>query len=258
MPPVPKYDAFGREIGDDPLKQYRKAAPARPEPAPRAEVGAEPVVAPEPVAAAEAPLAAPLPSRPTFVRPRRRRGGMARLVFTLAILGAVALAVVNVGTRVEGGIDEIVDRLPSTVDPESPVAGVTGDSLVQRANFAAAIASLKGAGLGRPLSMRVAPDRIDATLLTTGGRLHQVQVTPDGELRKLASSDGPQARTIAYAAIDPAAPERLVRAGATRKFPARSIDYLVLSAGPPVSWGAYYEGGRIVLGDAHGRKQRVL
>ena len=204
-------------------------------------------------------MAAESPPRIEFVRPRRRRrGGMARLVLTLAILGGVGLAVVNVGSRVEGGIDDIVDSLPTTVDPEPPATGITGDSLVQRSNFAAAVASLKSAGLGRPLSMRVAPDRIDATLLTTGGRLHQVQVTPDGELRELASSDGPQAHTVPYAAIDPAAPERLVRAGATRKFPARSIDYLVLSAGPPVSWGAYYKGGRIVLGDAHGRKQRVL
>ena len=252
---MPKYDAFGREIGEDPLKQLRTSAPARPEPEVRAaDVRPDPV----PVVASEAPVAAESPQRIEFVRPPRRRGGMARLVLTLAILGGVGLAVVNVGTRVEGGIDDIVDGLPTTVDPEPPATGVTGDSLVQRANFAAAVASLKSAGLGRPLSMRVAPDRIDATLLTTGGRLHQVQVTPDGELRELASSDGPQARTVAYAAIDPAAPERLVRAGATRKFPARSIDYLVLSAGPPVSWGAYYKGGRIVLGDARGRKQRVL
>jgi hypothetical protein len=54
------------------------------------------------------------------------------------------------------------------------------------------------------------------------------------------------------------APERLARAGATRKVPARHIDYLVLSPGPPVAWGAYYKGGRIVLGDAHGHQQRVL
>ena len=106
--------------------------------------------------------------------------------------------------------------------------------------------------------MRVAPDRIDATLVGRDGRLHQVQITPGGELRELASSDGVPGRRIAYEAIDPAAPERLVRAGATKKSPAASIDYLVLTAGPPVSWGAYYKGGRIVLGDAHGRKQRVL
>jgi len=240
---VPKYDAFGREIGDDPLKQLRTSAPARPEPA---------------VEAVEARPDSGAP-QPAFVRPRRRRGGMARLVFTLAILGAVGLAVVNVGTRVEGGIDDIVDRLPTT-DPAGPQAtGVTGESLIRRANFAAAVDTLRTAGLGRPLSLRLAPDRIDATLLAKGGRLHQVQIQPGGELRELASSDGPAgAHTVAYAAIDPAAPERLVRAGATRKSPARSIDYLVLSAGPPAGWGAYYEGGRIVLGDAHGRRQRVL
>jgi hypothetical protein len=244
---VPRYDAFGRKVGDDPLKQFRRSAPARPEPAPSVEVETEPVVA-----------AGPLPT-PTFVRQRRRRGGMARLVITLAILGAVGLAVVNVGTRVEGGIDDIVDRLPTTVDPEPPATGVTGGSLIRRANFAAAVATLHTAGLGRPLTLRLAPDRIDATLIAKGGRLHQVQIQPGGELRRLASSDGPAgARTVAYGAIDPAAPERLVRAGATKRFPARSIDYLVLTAGPPAGWGAYYQGGRIVLGDAHGRKPRTL
>jgi hypothetical protein len=256
---VPKYDAFGREIGDDPLEALRESAPAPPAPEVRpAEPWPDPEPRPAPEAVAEPDEPAAPPPRIQFVRPRRRRGGMARLVLTLAILGAVGLAVVNVGTRVEGGIDDIVDSLPKTVDPEPPATGVTGDSLVRRANFEAAIATLSRARLGRPLSMRVAPDRIDATLLAAGGRLHQVQITPGGALRELASSAGPQARTVAYAAIDSAAPERLVRAGATRKFPARSIDYLVLSAGPPASWGAYYKGGRIVLGDAHGRKQRVL
>jgi hypothetical protein len=184
---------------------------------------------------------------------------MARLVLTLAILGAAGIALVNVGGKVQSGIDDIVDSLPTTVDPEQPAAtGVTGDSLVRRANFEAAMATLSNSGLGRPLTMRVAPDRIDATLLARGGRLHQVQITPDGELRELAASDGPRARTIAYAAIDATAPERLVRAGATKQAPARSINYLVLSAGPPPTWGAYFKGGRIVLGDAHGRIRRVL
>jgi hypothetical protein len=40
--------------------------------------------------------------------------------------------------------------------------------------------------------------------------------------------------------------------------PAAGIDYLVITPGPPVSWAAYYKGGRIVVGDAHGRKTRVL
>jgi hypothetical protein len=105
--------------------------------------------------------------------------------------------------------------------------------------------------------MRVAPDRIDATLVGKG-RLHQIRITADGELRELASADAAPGHTIPYTAIDPVAPERLVKAGATKQVPARRIDYLVVSPGPPVSLGAYYKGGRIVIGDAHGHRQRVL
>jgi hypothetical protein len=260
---VPEYDAFGREIGEDPLQAFKAPAPARPEPvAPRPEpepVAArqepEPAVAwpdPEPVAPAAPQPVVAAPQRLEFVRPRRR-GGIARLIVILAVIGVAGVALVNVGTKVEGGLDDFVGSLPAE-DP--PVTGIEGDSLIRRTNFADAVATLAGSHLGRPLTMRVAPDRIDATLIAKGGRLHQVQITSDGTLRELASSDGAPGRTIAYKAIDTDAPERLVRAGATKKVPAARIDYLVLTAGP--RWGAYYKGGRIVIGDAHGRKQRVL
>jgi hypothetical protein len=232
---VPKYDAFGREIGDDPLNALR----ATPQPEPRP--------APEPIA--------PAPPRPEFVRPRRRRsGGLARLIVVLATLAVAGIALVSVGTSVEGGLDAITP-IDTRSDPPAPT-GITGDSLIRRANFADAVVTLAGSGLGRPLTMRVAPDRIDATLIAKDGRMHQVQITPGGELNELASSDGAPGRTIPYKAIDPSAPERLVRAGATQTVPAGRIDYLVITAGP--QWAAYYRGGRIVIGDGHGRKQRVL
>jgi hypothetical protein len=255
---VPEYDAFGREIGEDPLAALRQPA-AKPEPVEAA--APEPVVAPDPrdaprpeAVAAPAPAA---PERPRFVPPppRRRPRGLARLVFVLAVLGVAGLVAVSVGERVQTEIDSIVD----TPKAEPPAPGVSGGSLIRQANFAKAIAALRRADRGRPLTLRVAPDRIDATLIAKSGRLHQVQVTPGVRLRELGSADGPTgAQRISYAAIDPAAPERLVRAGATRKQPARSIGYLVLSPGSPVRWAAYYKGGRIVLGDAHGRKTRVL
>jgi hypothetical protein len=196
---VPEYDAFGREIADDPLKPLREPPPAAVEPEPEA----EPVVAwpdPEPSVAA--------PPRLQFVRPRRRGGGgLARLIVVLATLAAAGVALVSVGTSVEGGLDSIVESVPED-EVLGPITGIKGDSLIRRANFADAVGTLAGAGLGRPLTMRVAPDRIDATLIAKDGRRHQVQVTAGGELNELASSD--------------------------------------------------YKGGRIVIGDAHGRKQRVL
>jgi hypothetical protein len=250
---VPEYDAFGREIGADPLKAF--TAPAAPRPA---RVAREREAEARPEAVVEErqpePVAAP-PVRIDLGR-RRRRGGAARWIVLLAVLGAALVAVANVGVKVEGGIEDVVEG--SGV--ESPGSGPTGlakDSLLRERNFAEAIDTLSRAGLGRPITMRVAPDRIDATLVASG-RLHQVQVRPGGELMELASGDAAPGRTIDYRKIDVSAPERLTRAGATKKVPPRRIDYLVLSPGAPVTWGAYYKGGRIVLGDAHGRKQRVL
>src|SRR4051794_734464 len=96
MPGVPEYDAFGREIGEDPLQGFRDPVAPRPEPAPV-------VAAPEPV---------------EFVPPRRRRRrGSARLMVILAGLGVALYAVGSVGVKVEGGIQDVVDGFPSTTAP---------------------------------------------------------------------------------------------------------------------------------------------
>jgi hypothetical protein len=237
---VPKYDAFGRVIGEDPLAEMRDK-PARAE-ANVAEAEPGPVVA--------APPPRIEPARP---RRRPRRGGFAGLLVIVAVLGGVGL-VANTGGGVGG---DVIDSITPQEAPSPPV-GVQGRSLVRQANFAAALKTLQGAGVGRPMMLRVAPDRIDATVVKNG-ELHQIQITADGELRELGSGAAAGARaTVGYGAIDSAAPERLTRAGATRKHHARSIDYVLFTAGPPTTWGAYYKRGRIVIGDRHGRPQRVL
>jgi hypothetical protein len=255
---VPKYDAFGREIGDDPLAGLRDevaqpqpvdatVAEPEPEPAPGAEPEPAPVAEPEPVFV-------PRPPRAEVARPRRRRSrGLAGLLVVAAVIGAAGLAT---NSAVEQGSD-IIDSITPQEAPPAPV-GVQGRSLIRRANFAAALETLQGAGVGRPMMLRVAPDRIDATVVKDG-KLHQLQLTADGELRELGSGTAGATRaTVGYGAIDAAAPERLTRAGATRKHPARSIDYVLFTAGPPTTWGAYFKRGRIVIGDRHGRPQRVL
>jgi hypothetical protein len=241
---VPEYDAFGREIGEDPLAAFRAPVPV-PVPAP-----APPE--PEPVVAEPAPVVVPPP--PQIARPqrRRRRGGVARLLVLVAIVAGIGLAT---NSAVEKGGDIIESITPEESAPAP--TGLQADSLLRRDNFAAAVKTLQGADLGRPVSIRVAPDRINATLLK-GHTFHLVQISPDGDLNELGRSEAATRAAAAYRAIDVAAPEKLVRAGATRKQPARSIGYVVLFPGPPVTWGAYYKRGRIVIGDRHGRLQRVL
>ncbi|HEY7600619.1 MAG TPA: hypothetical protein VH741_11885 [Candidatus Limnocylindrales bacterium] len=196
---MPEYDAFGREIGDDPLAALRDAtAPPKPERAPEAVV-AEPVPAPEAVMAEPAPVAEP----PTFVRPRRRRGGIAGLGVIVALLGLL-LAVGNVAVNeIEGGLEDLAEI-------EEP-AGLGPSSMIRQANLEAALEQLRGSGLGRPLILRVHPGRVDARLVAGNGRQSLVRVTAQHELRTLGTRQG-RGRGIGYGQIDPAMPERLVRA----------------------------------------------
>lgn len=267
---MPEYDAFGREIGEDPLKSLRKSTNPAPAETPRVEVSThEPEISapPEPDTAAwsgthdpEAAAEREYVPPPQFARPRRRRNGFATLGVLIAVIGIIAAGTNSVVEKGEDLIDEITTELP-TAEPDAepdapPPVGLEAKSLIRADNFAAAMVILADSGLGRPTSLRIAPERIDAQLLE-GNTLHIVQVTPDGELHEFGSSQG-AGRPIAFKAIDPSAPERLVRRGSTGKSPPRNINYLVISPGPPQTVGAYFKSGRIVIGDAHGRPQRVL
>ena len=253
---MPDYDAFGREINEDPLAKLREATvePVRaPLPAPAVKAATP---APAPAAVVPEPeFVPPTPARPQFVRPpRRSHRGLAALLLLIAVVGGIGLAANAVVTKVEDGINGVLDEA-DLVPPANSQRG----SLVRRANFADALAAMRESGLGRLFSLRVAPDRIDASLIAADGRMHNVQINAAGELRELSASPGPDQPTTAYNRIDPKAPERLARTGAARaKVRARSINYLVLNPGKPLTWGAYYKGGEIVIGDAHGRPQRVL
>jgi hypothetical protein len=264
---VPKYDAFGREIGDDPLKSLREHTNPAPAETRRVEVSTrEPeIAAPETDAwsGAHEPEAAPEREfvAPEFVRPRRRRrgaglAGLLVLVAGIAAIGLVGNSAVDKGQEL---IDDFKTALPEVPEIEEPAAspvGLEAKSLIRADNFATAMVILTDSGLGRPTYLRVAPDRIDSQLLE-GNTVHTVQITPDGELRDFGSSQG-SGRPIALKSIDPSAPERLVRRGASGTSRPRDINYVLISPGPPPSLGAYFKSGRVVIGDAHGRVKRVL
>ena len=111
--------------------------------------------------------------------PRRRRGGrgigfvllIAVFVFVVPLVcGGVVIfnAVDGVSETVRDSLDATIKAIPATPEaPAVPPKGVSGGSLVRRANFAAALAQLRASEL-RLTHLRLAPDRIDAQLLTRG------------------------------------------------------------------------------------------
>jgi hypothetical protein len=290
---VPKYDAFGREIGESTLSGLGSGAAAGPTPevapAPERTEGSPLREAPDPLtppppaqppptftaAPAQPQPQQPAPQRPYVSIPMRppgrrrsRRGVGVVILFVVIIIvaplvgGAIAVfnTVDNATDVVRGGIKEGLRAIPTaTVQGPAP-KGVTGRSLVRRANFSAALRKLSSSEL-RLTHLRLAPERIDAQLLTRGGSLRSMQVQPGGAVTQLGPDSGPgfdSASTISFSKLNAGAPQRLARQGAAKlHVPVSTLQYAVptLFSGK-VTWVAYFEHARYVLGDARGRWQR--
>ena len=294
---MPKYDPFGREIGEDTLQglggtessqepssspggwsegQLAEAASHEPATVP------EPAAQPEPVFATEAPPAPP-PTQPAFEIPTatpattvrvRRRGGVGCLVAMIVIAAIAALpilAIVSFVGSAGDAIDDITGIIESAPDveipgvPETPTGrakppvGIAGRSMVAPANFGGALERLRG--MGRVAMIRLSPDRVDAQLVKRS-RLRGAVVDYRGELTRRSSAGGvPKVSTVAIAAIDRKAPARLVRGAAARyRVRPRGINYLVLSPWPGEGhrWVAYFKNGVYVQGDRDGRVVRRI
>jgi hypothetical protein len=283
---VPKYDAFGREIGEDTLaglggSEYAPAPEAPADGWTEAQVAeaaaAEPAVVPEPEPFVAEPEPAPEPARTAFDVPPaaptvrvRRRGGAGCLV-ALIVLAVVAAAPIVAIVSLVGGasdaIDEVTDAFDSLpddvvpVNPEAPEAptGIGGESLVARPNFAGALERL--GGMSGATLIRLAPERLDAQLVR-GARQRSAQVDFQGEVtRGPATPGGAGLTTVALSAIDPSAPARLVRGSAARyAVRTRGINYLVMMPWPGEGhrWIAYFKNGVYVQGDRRGRVVRRI
>jgi hypothetical protein len=279
---MPKYDAFGREIGEDSLEglgwtsggAVTPAPPTPPEPEPAAPQAPPPVSfgpPPPPPPGSPPPAAAP----PLSTRPRRRGGPpgvrlMSRLITLAVFIGIAATVVPSLSSNFKDatGIDINVspDNTPIPFpgsDPEKPAkppVGLESRSLIRRPALKRALADLQRRKLGRPKSLRVAPDRIDAELLTANGRLRSVQVNTTDDFRQF-SVTGPVFRSLgsmSWSKIDPGAPQRIVKAAAERiSKPASKVDYLVaLDFDGQVLWSVFFKGGQSFQADARGKITR--
>jgi hypothetical protein len=268
---VPEYDAFGREIGENTLSGLGgDAAPPRAEPAaPRPEPEPAPTPAPPQVALSmpeSAPVAVMPPGR------RRRAGGLGCLI-GLVVLGAIVagpviaiVGLVGSASDVIDGVNDAIDPenldLPGVTPPEAAPAGITGKSMIAQGNLAGALARLEQDGYAKVVDITVWPDRFDAETVK-GGKARDVEIRADGGVTRGDASPANRARgTVAIAALDPAAPTRLVRASAKRYgVRAKGINYVIASSPgfePGHHWVAYFKNGVYVEGDARGRVLRRI
>ena len=258
---MPEYDALGREVGEDTLAGLRgerdDAASATPAPQP-AQAQAQAPTRPGP---------ARPPARPTFPG---RRSGMGPLRFIpLVIVAVVVAGVIASASHTVRSVTQItvpdfhVPTVPHIPVPHTPVpgpapTGLTGDSMLRPANLRHALAQLRAGRGARLRFLRVAPDRVDAQVSSSGGRLELLQVTPDSQVatRVSVSGGGPSAAdTIPVRAVDPAAPARLIRTAARRAHVRPGeVEYAVLlSLNGDARWSALLGAGGQWLGDRRGR-----
>ena len=310
---VPKYDAFGREIGEDTLEglggspkgpesaweqrtareeatweQSERVEVARQEAAAAAEdVQAERAEDARQAAAGDSRWTAPAPATDDAQRqalaaqlssvlnqtataratgtPRRSgaaKGCLIAIVVVLALGGAALAGILSLVNSVDSatdGVQKVIRAAPELAGPKP--TGLGKESLMRRANLAAALRKLSSAEDAKLANLRVAPERIDATLLTNEGRLRHVQIKPGGKLEQFGSDGSPgfdNVPTIPFARLDPGAPQRLTRRGADKiGAPVTEVQYAVpIYSSNELTWAVYFTRGRYVIGNARGRFQR--
>ncbi len=243
-------DAFGREIGEDPLAELGWQTTGTPDPTP----------APAPAASAEPQFSAPQQQQQFSPPPlpryqRRRRGGLGFVVMIMVLVIAIAAAggivsLVSVtGDAVDGLEGAIRNAVPTAVAP-TPV-GTESGSLLRAKDLKAALAELPP---GEIRLIRVAPDRIDATV-TSGGKTQLVQVTADGDVRTVTTPTSIPGDAVK---VNSAAPARIVRTAARRSGRDPStVNYLVLTAfGDKAEWQLFFDDGLHYSASANGKKVR--
>ncbi len=242
-------DAFGREIGEDPLAELGWQTSRQPDPP----VAHSP--APEAITPASEPPSFSAPPMPRYQRKRRRGLGFLFLIILLSIVTAVAggiFSLVQVTSDAVDGIEGAIrEAVPTAVAPAPE--GTEQGSLLRTRDLRAALAKLPS---GDILLIRVAPARIDAQI-ADGRQMKIVQVRADGGVTTVTSPVSNPGRPVR---VDPAAPARIVRTAARRAGRDPSdVSYLVLTRfGPRAEWQLFFGDGLHFSASASGRKVRRI
>jgi hypothetical protein len=236
----------------------------------------------------EAPPATPAapPPAPTGLtlsgRPGRSfgGGGSAGRWFFVAVMLAISIGGAIIAITATNSVDKTIRKYiptfpavtvspettpatPTVEAPETPAAppeGLGPRSLIRHEHFAPALSKLRH-GLGRLTNLRLAPESIVVQLVTKTGRLRNMQVGVEGDLKQisLTGSGFTNVPTMPFSQIDSRAPERLVREAAHQgHFKATQIEYLVVTKAfsGGLAWYAYFKNNRRYQGDAAGHVVR--
>jgi hypothetical protein len=121
-------------------------------------------------------------------------------------------------------------------------------------NLADGLQAVRAAGFRRATGVDARPARLTVTVVK-GGRERDVVVSAAGDVTRGPARAGSDSSTFELAALDAAAPARLVRGAAKRyRVRPRGIGYVLAGPGPGGHhWRAYFQNGTYVEGDAAGR-----
>ncbi len=243
----------------------------------------------DPPAAAAPPPLAPTPAAPQFtpsnlppvqlsstttgraVGGGNGRSGMsvvAALIVAAVIIGVPVFLVARAGNNAVHDVNNALNQTPfnppapstssngssSPSKPSQPPVGVASGSLM----LPAAITSYVThdlPGNGKLVSLRVAPDNLQAETRTASGGSHHIFVDYAGtkQIVKVGAGGFGSEPTIPLSKIDPNAPSRMVKHIPRHT---KSVNYLVLDHdfNGKLQWLAYYKNSNhFYSADAHGR-----
>lgn len=219
---------------------------------------------------------APPPSGPSPFG-RRRRAFPFLFLIQFAVIGAIAFGIYSVVDEGKDAVDQargVLDTFdnPNTVgggggaaDPEDDTVPdeVKARQLFKAAGLRDALKVLEKEVPGRIVHLSIRRDRLNMQVFRAG-KLSNVNFAADAEIPEILSTSANSSLSpgaMSYEEINPAAPERLIKAaGARVRKPPSAVDYLVVQKFTgDVQWGVYYQGGSpIVQGDSRGRYLRRI
>ena len=161
------------------------------------------------------------------------------IVFVLIVFGA---GIFNAG---RDAVDQIKGAIDDATQSVTPAPAPAAASLLGAAPLRAALAKLPP---GRVMSLRVAPERIDAQVYSDG-RMHVVQVTAGGQVSDVRTPVAVQQPKLI---VHPVAPLRIARATG---HPVGDVDYLVLT---PDGWELFLSDGTHYHANALGRHTKKI